>query len=87
MARKYLRAGRVAARYDVSTSTIWRWAGEKRFASLGFPRPVPIGPQARAWEIGELDAYDARRAALRDDGHAAADRAAAPAEPEPATAA
>ena len=66
-ARKYLRAGRVAARYDVSTSTIWRWAGEERFASLGFPRPVPIGLQARGWDIDKLDAYDVRRTALRDE--------------------
>ena len=70
MARKYLRAGAVAARYDVSTSTIWRWAGEERFASLGFPRPVPIGLHARGWDIDELAAYDARRVALRDNGPA-----------------
>ena len=68
MARKYLRAGRVAARYDVSTSTIWRWAGEERYSCLGFPRPVAIGLQARGWDIDELDAYDARRVALRDAG-------------------
>ena len=82
MARKYLRVGAVAERYDVSSSSIWRWANEARFAFLDFPRPVAIGLQARAWVVDELDAYDARRGALRDDEPASAE-----AEVEPATAA
>ena len=62
----FLRASSVAHRYDVTYSTIWRWANEERFAHLKFPKPIAIGPNARAWDVAELDAYDKRRRALRE---------------------
>ena len=56
----------VAQRYDKSPSTIWRWCNEKRFAHLGFPKPIPIGPNSQVLENDELDAYDEKRRALRE---------------------
>ena len=64
--KKYLSVGAVTDRYDVTPSTIWRWSNEERFASLGFPKPLRIGLQARRWGEDELTKYDARRAAMRD---------------------
>jgi predicted DNA-binding transcriptional regulator AlpA len=70
-ALKFLKINSVALRYDTSRSTIWRWSTEARFSHLGFPRPIPIGPRDRVWEVVELDAYDERRRALRDQATAA----------------
>ena len=80
MTKHFSRVRTVAVRYDVHPATIWRWSNEKRFAFLGFPRPVKIGPQAQAWDDDELDEYDARRAALRDDEHAVGGRVGEPAD-------
>ena len=66
MSSGFLRVNAVADRYDVAASTIWRWANEKRFAYLNFPKPVPIGPNTTAWTVEELDAHDAARVAERD---------------------
>lgn len=71
MAKKYLRPKQVAERYSVTVSTVWRWAREERFAHLNFPKAVPIGPSAMAFDSDELDAYDARRTAMRDGAAAA----------------
>ena len=62
----FLRVGRVADRYDCTTSTIWRWSREPRFAHLKFPKPVKIGPNTTVWADEELDTYDQRRLAERD---------------------
>jgi predicted DNA-binding transcriptional regulator AlpA len=66
--KKFLRVGAVALRYDTSTSTIWRWSHEERFAHLNFPKPIPLGPNTTAWAVDELDQWDAERVAKRDDG-------------------
>jgi len=58
---------KVAERYGVSISTPWRWANEKRFEYLNFPKPVPYGPNTSGISEAELDAYDAERVAKRDD--------------------
>jgi len=49
----YLDVKDVAARYAVSTDTIWRWA---RTGQL--PRPVRIGPNTTRWRLLDLDAHD-----------------------------
>lgn len=67
MATKFSRVSTVARRYDTTPSTIWRWANEPRFAHLGFPRPVKIGPNTSVWNDAELDEYDARRMADREE--------------------
>lgn len=63
MARSYLRDKAVAKRYNVSRSTLWRWAHEPRFADLNFPKPYKIGPNTSVWDEAELDAWDAERKA------------------------
>ena len=63
MGQQFLRVKRVAERYDTSPSTIWRWANEKRFEYLGFPRPIKIGPHTTGFELSALDKFDAERKA------------------------
>lgn len=65
----FSRVNTVARRYDTTASTIWRWSREPRFAHLNFPKPVPVGPNTTAWDDDELDAFDAERIAMRDDGN------------------
>jgi len=48
----------VAARYSVSTATIWRWA-----KSGNLPRPVILSKGCSRWRLSDLDAFDAARAA------------------------
>lgn len=43
----------VAARYDVSRATIWRWAAEGRI-----PKPVKVVGSTR-WRIADLLAWEA----------------------------
>ncbi len=62
----FLRVGRVAARYDTTASTIWRWSREPRFKKLNFPKPIKIGPNTTVWADEELDNYDQERLAERD---------------------
>ncbi len=64
--KTYSTVSQVAARYQKSRSTIWRWANEERFAELHFPKPILMGPNSELWDDDELDEYDARRAAMRD---------------------
>ncbi len=64
---QFHRANAVADRYDTTTSTIWRWSREPRFAHLNFPKPVKLGPSTTGWSGDELDAYDAERIAERDN--------------------
>lgn len=49
----YLSVEKVARRYDVSISTIWRWvkAGE-------FPKPRKIAGRITRWAVADLEAYD-----------------------------
>jgi predicted DNA-binding transcriptional regulator AlpA len=70
-ASKFLKVNSVARRYDTTRSTIWRWSNEARFSYLDFPKPYPMGPRDRMWEVEQLDAYDERRRALRDQTAAA----------------
>ena len=81
MAKHFSRVRAVATRYDVHPATIWRWSNEERFAFLGFPRPVKIGPKARAWDDDELDRYDQTRADEREIKGAPADAVATPSKP------
>ena len=66
MASSFSRVKTVAARYDNTVSTIWRWTNEPRFAYLKFPKPIKIGPNTTVFADEELDEYDRRRLAERD---------------------
>ena len=63
MGRKYLRPQTAAERYDVTVSTVWRWANEARFAYLGFPKFRKIGPNTSVALVAEFDDFDERRIA------------------------
>ena len=63
---QFLRVNAVARRYDVTASTIWRWAHEKRFEHLNFPKPIAFGPSTTAFDEAALNRFDAERIALRD---------------------
>ena len=63
---QFLRVNAVARRYDVTASTIWRWANEERFAHLNFPKFIKFGPNTAAIDEAALDRFDVERIAMRD---------------------
>lgn len=48
----------VAARYQVSHATIWRWS-----KSGNLPRPLILSKGCSRWRLADLDAWDSARAA------------------------
>lgn len=58
--RTYLTVDQVAARYQVSRSTAWRWT-----ANGTIPKPVQLSPACSRWIAEELDELDAKRAEER----------------------
>ena len=49
----------MAARYDVTDMSIWRW---KRDPRLNFPKPIRIG-RRKFWDEAELIAWESARRA------------------------
>ena len=47
----YLRARRVAAMFDISVATVWRWSKEGRL-----PAPHRLSPGVTAWRADEIAA-------------------------------
>ena len=54
----------VCTRYGISLMTLYRW---DRDSSLGFPKPIRIRTR-KYRRVVELDEFDARRMAERDEG-------------------
>ena len=52
-AHTYLTVGQVAAKFSVSTDTIWRW---KRNGD--FPKPVRVGPNCTRWRLSDIEAHE-----------------------------
>jgi prophage regulatory protein len=50
--RRYLKDTGVAARYDVSRNTVWRWTREKKL-----PPPVKINGSTR-WILDQLEEFE-----------------------------
>lgn len=48
-AASFVRPTTVAAIYGVSMATVWRWAASGRI-----PKPVKLGPNTTAWNVGTL---------------------------------
>ncbi len=46
----------VAKRWSVSVPTVWRWAAAKKI-----PAPHKIGANVTRWELGEIEAWEAKR--------------------------
>lgn len=66
--RRFVPAANVRKRYDRSDMSLMRWERDQR---LGFPRHIKIR-QRKFWDEDELDAFDARMAAERDNSPEAA---------------
>lgn len=50
----YLSVEQVAARYNVSKDTIWRWRREGEF-----PKPIRLGGKTSRWRLSEIEAWEA----------------------------
>ncbi len=53
----YLKDKKVAERFGVSRTTIWRWTNEQ-----GFPKPVSLSPKCTRWRLEDVEAWEAARA-------------------------
>jgi len=51
----YLSVEQVAARYNVSKDTIWRW---RRDGDL--PKPVKLGGRTSRWRLSDIEAWEAQ---------------------------
>ncbi len=58
--KQLLRLPQVRERVALSRSEIYRLIALKRF-----PRPVPLGERARAWDADEIEAFIQARIAAR----------------------
>jgi len=52
----YFTDREVAARYEVSRPTVWRWL---RMGHL--PPPETIGPNTKRWKLATLESWDEQR--------------------------
>jgi prophage regulatory protein len=50
----YIDVKAVAARYDISPATAWRWPKER----AGFPQPIKLGPGITRWKLAALEAWE-----------------------------
>lgn len=49
----YLSVEQVAARYNVSKDTIWRWSREGNF-----PKPMKLGGMTSRWRLQDIEAWE-----------------------------
>ncbi|WP_363301091.1 AlpA family phage regulatory protein [uncultured Roseovarius sp.] len=54
----YLSDEQLAARYNVSRGTVWRW----HRTDPTFPRPVKLSPGCTRWKLAEVEAWEAAQA-------------------------
>ena len=50
----YLTVKQVAARYNTTPNTIWRWARKSNF-----PNAVKLSSQCSRWRLADLEAWEA----------------------------
>jgi predicted DNA-binding transcriptional regulator AlpA len=62
-AKRLIPDSEVCRRYSIAGFTLWRWDHEN--PELGFPKPIRINGRKYRVEA-ELDAFDAKRVAERD---------------------
>ena len=70
---QFLRLPTVRELTGVSTAQLYRLMQDG-----SFPRPIVLGPNARAWRLSEVQAWQADRIAARDTGADADMRAVNP---------
>ena len=54
--KQYQSDKSVAARYDSSRATIWRWVKEGRF-----PKPVKLTNGTTRWKLADLEKWEAEQ--------------------------
>ncbi|MEE4118307.1 MAG: AlpA family phage regulatory protein [Paracoccaceae bacterium] len=57
--KRYVSDQFLAERYSKTRGTIWNWAR----GDTGFPKPVKLGPATTRWDLDEIEAWEARKAA------------------------
>lgn len=53
MTTQYLSDKTVAARYDVSRPTVWRWTRHGKF-----PKPVKLNNGSTRWKLSDLEKWE-----------------------------
>lgn len=53
---QYLSDHQVAARYDTSKATVWRWHSN----NSDFPRRIKLSPGTSRWKLSELVRFEAK---------------------------
>ena len=56
----YVSDSDLAAHFGVNRATIWGWVNRN-----GFPAPVKLSPQMSRWKWSDVEAWEARRAAVK----------------------
>ena len=58
---QYLSDHQVAARYDISKATVWRWHNN----NPDFPRRIKLSPGTSRWKLSDLVRFEAK---MQDSG-------------------
>ena len=53
---QFLRPRQVAARLNLSRSTLWKWGKEGRF-----PQPFKLGPKAVGYKTADIEEWESSR--------------------------
>jgi hypothetical protein len=59
----YLTSSKVAARYDVTLMSLWRWLTDPKYADLNFPKPDLRVNGRRLWKEATLVKWERYTAA------------------------
>lgn len=57
----YLADTRVASRYGVHRSTLWRWSK----TDPSFPKPVVLSSGCTRWKLSDLESWEASRSSTQ----------------------
>lgn len=63
-----LRPKAMAKKCGVTTITVHRWATDKKYAHLNFPKPIPLGDNSVGYIEEEANDWLAEQAARRNGG-------------------
>lgn len=55
----YVSDKQVAARYNVTRPTVWRWLK----TDPTFPKPIYLSPGCTRWKLDEIESWEAARRA------------------------
>ena len=63
-----LRPKAMAQKCGVTPLTVYRWATDKKYAHLNFPKPIQLGENSVGYIEEEADDWLAKQAAKREGG-------------------